>query len=123
MARHHYRDAWSHNLEELEDADRLAQKLQDALSVRGGDLAPVDEQPELNNFVTAMEDDLDTPSAIVHLENLADSILDAADGGSDVESAQTTLRSMSTVFGLHPDTEEPGENIIGPWSRHEQDFT
>jgi len=123
MARHHYRDAWSHNLEELEDADRLAQKLQDALSVRGGDLDPVDEQPELNDFVMAMEDDLDTPSAIVHLERLADSILDAANEGSAVESAQDTLRSMSTVFGLHPDTEEPGENIIGPWRRYEQDFT
>jgi len=122
MARHHYRDAWSHTLEELEDADRLAQKLHHALAVRGGDLAALDGQPVLDDFVTAMEDDLDTPSAIVHLEKLADSILEAANEGSDVEFAQAVLRSMSGVLGLHPDTEEPGEDVTEPWRRYEQDF-
>jgi L-cysteine:1D-myo-inositol 2-amino-2-deoxy-alpha-D-glucopyranoside ligase len=123
MARHHYRDAWSHNVQELEQASRSAQKLQQALAVTGGNDDALDGQPELHNFVAAMEDDLDTPSAITQLDRLADSILDAADEGRAVESAQATLRSMTRVLGLHPDSEKPGEDIVKTWRHYQQDFT
>jgi len=123
MARHHYRDPWSHSVQELQEADKLAQKLKDALAVRGDNRDPLDGQRELHDFVRAMENDLDTPTAIAHLEKLADAILSAANHGRNLESAQATLRSMSGVLGLHPETEEPGDDITEPWACYEQDFT
>jgi L-cysteine:1D-myo-inositol 2-amino-2-deoxy-alpha-D-glucopyranoside ligase len=123
MARHHYRDAWSHSVQELQEADDLAQKLKNALAVRGGNLDARDEQRELDDFVTAMEDDLDTPTAIAHLEKLADYVLNAANDGRNVEAAQATLLSISGVLGLHPDSERPGEDVVQPWRRYRQNFT
>jgi cysteinyl-tRNA synthetase len=123
LARHHYRDAWSHSVQELQEADELARRLKDALAVRGDNRDPLDGERELNDFVRAMEEDLDTPTAIAHVKKLADSILNAANDGRNVESAQATLRAMSGVLGLHPDTEEPGDDVTGPWARYKQDFT
>jgi L-cysteine:1D-myo-inositol 2-amino-2-deoxy-alpha-D-glucopyranoside ligase len=123
MARHHYRTAWSHSLQELEQARQLAQTLQDAVAVDGGSLEPLDGRPMLEGFVEAMEDDLDTPSAVSHLEDLADAILAAAGAGRDVQSAQETLRSMSSVFGLRLDIDEPQQEIADPWNHYLDEFT
>jgi L-cysteine:1D-myo-inositol 2-amino-2-deoxy-alpha-D-glucopyranoside ligase len=123
MARHHYRDAWSHSVQELQQASLLPQRLQDALAVRGGHLRALDGRPKLERFAAAMDNDLDAPSAIAHLEDLTTAILDAADEGRDIQSAQEALRSMSSVFGLQLDAKEPEQDVIERWGHYQQDFT
>ncbi len=123
MARHHYRDVWSHSRCEIEDADQLAHKLAAAVTVSGGSLEILDGQSELQRFIAAMDDDLDTPNGIAQMENLADTILDAADQGRQVYLAQETLRSMATVFGLRLDAEELESHVTEGWSAYLADFT
>jgi hypothetical protein len=70
-----------------------------------------------------LDDDLDTPRAIHHIEQFADAILDAADAGRDVRSAQGMLRSMSRVFGLRLGARRPEKRVTTEWGRYLQDFT
>jgi len=123
MARHHYRDAWSHSRQEMEEANELAHKLGDALTAPSGDLEILDGQPKVEEFVEAMEDDLDSPAAVACIENLADAILLAANRGQDVQSAQKILRSMATVFGLRLDSKESERHVAEGWSAYLGDFT
>jgi L-cysteine:1D-myo-inositol 2-amino-2-deoxy-alpha-D-glucopyranoside ligase len=124
LARHHYRDVWSHNLEELEQAEELAKKLRGAASAdEDGRLEPPDWAALRQAFVEALDEDLDTPQAVHHLEQLAEAIPDAAGAGQDVRSAQGMLRSMSSVFGLRLDAEEPEERVTTGWNAYLDDFT
>jgi len=123
MAGHHYRVAWSHSEQELKETDQLAERLRNAVLVEGGHLAAVDGRRTLAGFVEAMDDDLDTPSAIAHLQHLANGVLDAARAGQDVTSAQQTLRAMSGVFGLRLDDDAPALRAANRWMRYLQDFT
>jgi L-cysteine:1D-myo-inositol 2-amino-2-deoxy-alpha-D-glucopyranoside ligase len=123
LARHHYREAWSHNLQELEQAEELARKLMRAAAADSGPLQPLDCAHLRDAFVEALDDDLHAPRAIRRLEQLADTILDAADGGHDVRSAQGMLRSMSSVFGLRLGADEPEERVTAGWSHYLRDFT
>lgn len=123
MARHHYREAWSHSHQELHQASILAQRLQEAVVVGSRGRRRLDGRSTLERFTAAMDNDLDTPSAIAYLGDLATAILDAADEGWDVRSAQEALRSMSSVFGLRLDAEEPELDVTERWGRYQQDFT
>jgi L-cysteine:1D-myo-inositol 2-amino-2-deoxy-alpha-D-glucopyranoside ligase len=123
LARHHYREAWSHNLQELEQAEELAQKLRQAANADGGRLEELDCAPLRAAFAEALDDDLDTPRAIRSLEQLADVIMDAAEARHDLRSAQGMLRSMSGVLGLRVGAEEPEECVTTGWLRHLKDFT
>jgi L-cysteine:1D-myo-inositol 2-amino-2-deoxy-alpha-D-glucopyranoside ligase len=122
LAQHHYRAAWSYDPLELEQAERLSQKLTRAASARAGPLEAFDHKRFQESFVAALDDDLDTPYAIHHLEHLADAIQDAADARRDVRSAQEMLQSMSRVFGLRLGAKTPDEGVVTGWSRHLQDF-
>jgi L-cysteine:1D-myo-inositol 2-amino-2-deoxy-alpha-D-glucopyranoside ligase len=122
LAQHHYREAWGHNLQELEEAKELAQKLRHAAAADGGRLEALDCAPLRAAFVEALDDDLDTPRAVRRLEQLADAVLDGAGAGQDVRSAQRMLRSMSQVLGLRLDLEEPEERVTNEWDHHLGDF-
>jgi cysteinyl-tRNA synthetase len=122
LARHHYRDVWSHSLEELEQAEELARKLTRAASATGGRLEPPDCAALRGAFAAALDDDLDTPGAIRHMERLADVVLDASGMGQDVQSAQAILRSLGRVFGLRLDATTPESAVSAGWSRHLRDF-
>jgi L-cysteine:1D-myo-inositol 2-amino-2-deoxy-alpha-D-glucopyranoside ligase len=122
LARHHYREAWSHDLQELQQAGRLSQKVRRAAGATGGLQEPPNCAPLYQAFVEALDDDLDTPRALRHVEQLADVILDAAVAGQDVRSAQRRLRSMSSVFGLRLDAAEPEARVTSGWDRHLEDF-
>lgn len=122
LASHHYRDAWSHNPEELEKAARLARRLHDAVVTKGGELPALEARPYSEGFVKAMDADLDTRTAIDELEGLARAIVEAAEEGRDVRAAQQTLRSMSAVFGLRLDASAADEEATSRWRHYLQDF-
>jgi len=122
LAQHHYRAVWSHSLGELEQAGELARKLVHAAAVRGGSEEALDPKGYESAFVEALDDDLDTPGAIGHLEHLASAITVAARAGRDVAPAQRMLRSMSSVFGLRLDRREPEQAVVQGWSQHLREF-
>jgi L-cysteine:1D-myo-inositol 2-amino-2-deoxy-alpha-D-glucopyranoside ligase len=122
LARHHYRQAWSHDVTELEQSEQLAQKLTEAVTAQGGYGDPEDPSAAQEAFLDAMEDDLDTTRALQRLERFAEGVLHAAGAGHDIETAQQALRSMGQVFGLRLDVDEPEERVAAGWDRHLKEF-
>jgi cysteinyl-tRNA synthetase len=122
LASHHYRDAWSHNVEEIRQAAELSEKLKSAASVWDGQSEPLDAAPQRAAFLDAMDDDLNTPTAIIHLELLAEAILEAAGDGRSVAAAQETLTSLGQILGLRLNAQEPEETVVERWSEYLDDF-
>jgi len=123
LAAHHYREPWSHSEEELATAERLAHKALAAVTATGGTETPIDPAEARAAFTAALDNDLDTPLALVALEQLADATLQAAADGRDVSAAQCVLREMGRVFGLWLDADGPEQRVIEGWQRHLARFT
>ena len=122
MGSHHYRESWSHSPGELAQGERLAQRLRDAVTVEGGTGPRVDPSPAMIVFTEAMDDDLDTSSALAVQERLADEVLVSAGCGKDVREAQERLRAMGRVFGLRMDANTPEERVLTGWAEHLKRF-
>ncbi len=122
MAGHHYRQAWSHSQEELARAEQLAQKLRTAVTVSAGDGPSFDPSLARAAFVEAMDNDLDTATALTALERLAGEMVEAARVGRNVKAAQETLRTLGQIFGLRLDTENPEARIRAGWDEHLKRF-
>lgn len=118
LGSHHYREIWSLRSGELENAKGLAEKLCSAVCAPGGKGAPLDPAPTLSAFRQAMDSDLDTPTALKVLDNLAQQIFDSSNKGDDVSQAQRALRTIGGIFGLRLDREEPEERVTFNWKRH-----
>jgi L-cysteine:1D-myo-inositol 2-amino-2-deoxy-alpha-D-glucopyranoside ligase len=97
---HHYRTAWEYDEAALKDAAARVERYAAASradAVAGGN--PLDGTPYRQRFLSAMEDDLDTPAAFSILDELTEAIL-AATGQQDLVAAQGTLRELAGVMGL-----------------------
>lgn len=122
LACHHYREPWSHDREELEQADERSRTLAAAAGAKGGSLRPLDPEPFRTSFVDAMNDDLDAPLALTHLERLAQAVLRSADEDREVGAAQETLRALGDVFGLRLGASGPDETVEKRWKDYLADF-
>lgn len=122
LATHHYQVEWSYNAGLLNWAARVADRLRTAATHPCGDEALFDPTPWEEAFRAAMNDNLDSPSAIGVLDDLAVQILLAALAGRDVCNAQITLRTLSRVFGLTLDAPEPETRVTEGWQAHYQKF-
>jgi len=122
LASHHYRRSWSHNLEELEQCEMLALKLRKAVKAKSGGGVPLDASLPQATFVRAMDNDMDSPSAMTVLEHTAKEIMEASHAGRDVQAAQEALRAMAQVFGLILDAEEAQEHVTAGWNAHLERF-
>jgi cysteinyl-tRNA synthetase len=123
LGRHHYRRSWSHDLDALAEAARLATKLRTAVGVAGGGGDTLDASGAQAEFTIALNDDLDTPAALSRLESLADAILVAAERSRDVSSAQAVLRRLAQAFGLVLDTPGVEPRVTEGWGAHLARFT
>jgi L-cysteine:1D-myo-inositol 2-amino-2-deoxy-alpha-D-glucopyranoside ligase len=97
---HHYRTPWEYDEAGLRQAAIRVERYTAASyadAVGGGN--PLDAAPYRDRFVTAMDDDLDTPAALSALDDLAEAMLAAA-GGQDLVAAQGILRQLTGVMGL-----------------------
>jgi cysteinyl-tRNA synthetase len=100
LLNHHYRQEWAHNPAELQEAAAHAAELEAASAVPAvGSGLPVSFEAEEAAFSRAMEDDLNTPIAVIPLLDLAGRIKEGA-GKRDVVAAQGALRRMGAVLGL-----------------------
>jgi len=123
LGRHHYRRSWSHDLDALAEAARLATKLRTAVGVAGGDGDTLDASDAQAQFTIALNDDLDTPAALSRLESLADAIVVAAQRSRNVSSAQAVLRRLAHVFGLGLDAPGVETRVTEGWGAHLSRFT
>jgi L-cysteine:1D-myo-inositol 2-amino-2-deoxy-alpha-D-glucopyranoside ligase len=124
LARHHYRQPWSHDLAELQEAEASwVEALRGALAVSGGDGEVLSASEAEKAFRRALDNDLDTSGAIDALLGLAGKIGGAAAKGQDVHAAQGHLRAMAGVFGLRLDVEGSEERVLSGWDVHLARFT
>jgi cysteinyl-tRNA synthetase len=123
LAVYHYRESWSHNVEGLERAERLAKKLRAAAMSEGGDGTLLSPASARAAFRDAMDADLRTPAALKALVRLADDILLAAGSGGAVRGAQETLDVMGRVFGLRLALADPEPRVVREWGRYLSEFS
>jgi L-cysteine:1D-myo-inositol 2-amino-2-deoxy-alpha-D-glucopyranoside ligase len=97
---HHYRTAWEYEEAELNQAVQRVERYAAASHadpIAGGQ--PLNSMAYRERFTEAMDDDLDTPTALSVLDDMAQAILAAA-GHQDLVGAQGTLRQLAGVLGL-----------------------
>lgn len=121
LGSHHYREPWSHSDFELDQAQQWADLLIAAATVRDANGVALDPEPERQQFLRAMEEDLDTRTAAAVMVNLAEQILKSAAGHRSISNAQRSLVEMSRIFGLRLGSLQDSRVITG-WHNHLQRF-
>lgn len=97
---HHYRSAWEYREDEVDEWATLAADLREAIDIPSyGIEQEIDVSVFRERFHNAMEDDLDTPTAIEALREISQSILEAPEE-DDARDAQTTLQELAGLLGL-----------------------
>ena len=97
---HHYRASWEFVDGEVEAWANLAGDLREAADFPAyGIEEVVDVGPFRERFLNALDDDLDTPTAIEALREIGQAILEAPEE-DDVRDAQETLRELGDLLGL-----------------------
>jgi len=118
---HPYHETWSYDAAELGPADARASLLLKAARAASGSGAELPAGEAVAAFRAAMDENLDTRSALQVLERSASDILAAVDQGRSVQAAQETLRQLGTVFGLTLDGEIESRVARG-WDGHHARF-
>jgi cysteinyl-tRNA synthetase len=105
-----YRDVLEWDPARVTAAERLVTLLQSAAGMRHpvhDDSHPyqssgtaVDPEPFRRRFVDAMEDDLDTPTAIGVLRELAESIVAGRESNRPISHARQELRTLAEILGV-----------------------
>ncbi len=99
----HYRTPLSYTDEALEAAKRGAERLRIAARAPADGAAagePVAAAPQREQFIEAMDDDLNTSKALAALFELAHEISRARDEGRPIAGAQAALLELADVLGL-----------------------
>ncbi len=122
LAMHHYQIEWACDRGRLRWAERLTERLTTAATAPGGSGAALETAAYQAEFEAAMDNNLDTPTALGVLDELAVQTLLASQQGQDVREAQTLVRAFSKVFGLRLDAAQPEPRVIEGWTRHIQKF-
>ncbi len=98
---HRYRDAWDYEDSAIEEAQALADLLHEAATGDPGDgPGTIDAAGARARFLAAMDEDLDTPNALLVLRELAGQIMQARANGAGSGEAQATLRELCEILGL-----------------------
>ncbi|MDQ3956124.1 MAG: cysteine--tRNA ligase [Actinomycetota bacterium] len=93
----HYRTPLDYDEQDLDEAAHMANRLSRASSARLDHTRPDDGSWEMSyqGFMAALEDDLDTPAALLEIDRLSHAVLE-----NGVYRAQRALRSLATRLGL-----------------------
>ena len=95
-----YREDFDYVPDEVVATEEKVVQLRNALRITGGDGDPFDPNELRNQVLTALDDDLNTPQALQHFEELVGQTGGAAEEGRDVRAAQAALRELSHIFGF-----------------------
>jgi L-cysteine:1D-myo-inositol 2-amino-2-deoxy-alpha-D-glucopyranoside ligase len=95
-----YRDDFHYEHGGVASCEYLVDELKSALAAHGGSGAALDATEARAAFFAALDDDLQTPVALAHIEVLSSAILSAVEAGHNVTVAQAALREMAGVIGF-----------------------
>jgi L-cysteine:1D-myo-inositol 2-amino-2-deoxy-alpha-D-glucopyranoside ligase len=118
LARHHYRDSWSYTEDEMRKSAETVNDLLAAVQVPSGNGKPLDVSQMIADFKACLDEDLDSPSAVSVLKEIAAQVKNAAGAGLNVLHAQDELRACAAVLGLRLDQEEPEQRVVEGWQEH-----
>ena len=97
----HYRSPLSYSDEGCAAMERSSDRLRHALARDGdGKGEPMDTGDYQERFLSAMDEDLNTPRALAVLFDLARDLNRAGDEGQDITPAQDCLRRLGGILGL-----------------------
>ena len=112
----HYRSPVTYTDEAMEGSKAGAERLRGAAFLEAGSSnGEVDPGETKARFITAMEDDLNTPRAIAALFDLARAINRGAAEGKSVSEAQGLLRELAGVLGFRLAPPTPGSADAAPF--------
>jgi L-cysteine:1D-myo-inositol 2-amino-2-deoxy-alpha-D-glucopyranoside ligase len=123
MGMHHYRESWSHNLRELNQASALDYEIRQALAIDNGKDGELDPTYYQETFHQALDNDLDTATALETVQEMVQTIINEGNSGKDIRRAQLVLRSFGNVFGLRMDNATPDPRVVQGWDQHLARFT
>jgi L-cysteine:1D-myo-inositol 2-amino-2-deoxy-alpha-D-glucopyranoside ligase len=122
LATKHYRAIWTFEMAEMENAAARVKMLEAANRCASGTGNALDATRAREEFVAALDNDLDAPGATCILEKLADEIIRASAAGRDVRAAQQHLRDYARVLGLRLGADSPEERVTRGWGEHLKRF-
>ena len=97
---HHYRSEWEYIDDEMDEWGRIADEIREAAEFpSSGPDETLDIGWLRDEFIAAMDNDLDTPEAIRALRDMSQEILQAPED-VDVADAQDILRRCGDILGL-----------------------
>jgi L-cysteine:1D-myo-inositol 2-amino-2-deoxy-alpha-D-glucopyranoside ligase len=96
----HYRDAWNYRDTGPAEYEGLASLLREAVHLTPRDGDAFDASGFETRFRSALDDDLNTPDALVCLQDLATEIVTRAAAGTNTRDAQALLRTLAGVMGM-----------------------
>lgn len=123
LAKHHYRDSWEFTYADLDRSVAECDRMTEAVSAPSGDARPMDVAMWRERFESALDQDLDSPTASQLMCELAVQILEHADARRDVREAQAWFRQAAGMFGLRLDAFGPEARVRTGWERHLNRFT
>uniref|UniRef100_A0A831TAM1 Cysteine--tRNA ligase n=1 Tax=Thermorudis peleae TaxID=1382356 RepID=A0A831TAM1_9BACT len=97
---HHYRTPFEYEDDGPARFEPLVEQLRRAVDHPGGSDRPLDLSPLVERFVRAIGDDLDTPSAIQVLREMAETTIQAGEAGRDLTAARESIREAGSILGL-----------------------
>jgi len=101
MLTSHYRNPLLYDEESIEAQERAVRRLRTAAAAETPDgQVALDPAPFEADFIQAMDDDLNTPTALAGLFDLARDINRNRDAGASVAEAEAMLRKLTGVLGL-----------------------
>jgi L-cysteine:1D-myo-inositol 2-amino-2-deoxy-alpha-D-glucopyranoside ligase len=95
-----YRDDFSYEKREVIETEQKIASLQAALIAKSGGGSELDITDDREHFLAALNDDLQSPIALSHLDAISTHILRAAAANRTVTQAQATLRELAGIFGF-----------------------
>ncbi|MBI4298706.1 MAG: cysteine--tRNA ligase [Chloroflexi bacterium] len=104
----HYRSPLTYSHEAIIAQERAVERLRNA--AKDGDsseLPSLDPEPFRTRFLTAMDDDLNTPQALAALFDLAREINRRREDSQSVAEAQHTLKGLAIILGLTLEESQP----------------
>jgi L-cysteine:1D-myo-inositol 2-amino-2-deoxy-alpha-D-glucopyranoside ligase len=100
LLRHHYRTPWEWDCAKMADTAGWVRTVHAAMARESGAGTLLDPSPYGPRFTAAMDDDLDTPTAVAVVMDLADDVL-ATPPDASIAAAQDVLRTLAGgVLGL-----------------------
>ena len=106
----HYRSPLLFNEDSINSQERALARIRKSLSNPSGTGESLNAAPYLEKFVSAMDQDLNTPQALGAIFDLARAINKTSSENGDVASSQRELLTLTKILGLTLKYEEASQD-------------